>query len=286
MEQKIERKICEICPHGCRLAEGQVGFCGGRICRGGQITALNYGKVTAIALDPIEKKPLRRFCSGNQVLSVGSFGCNLRCSFCQNHRISMGGIEEPVAEDAYIKVTPEQLTDKAVSLQSEGNIGLAYTYNEPLIGYEFVMDCAKKIKAAGMKNVIVTNGYINEAPWKELLPWVDGVNIDLKSFRAGFYEEIQGSLDAVKRSIEMAAKTKHCHVEITTLIIPGKNDDEDEMEEQARWLASLDQEIPLHISRFFPNYKLANIEATPVDKVYELAKAARRHLKYVYTGNC
>ena len=167
---------CELCFHHCTLDEGQIGLCRARGCRGGKIVSLNYGKLTSLALDPIEKKPLRRFHPGSLILSVGSFGCNLRCPFCQNHEISMASD----GEIQTVMVTPEQLAAKAAELVPQGNIGVAYTYNEPLIGYEYVRDCAALIHERGLANVLVTNGTIETAPWRALLPFLDAINIDLK----------------------------------------------------------------------------------------------------------
>ena len=272
--------ICELCFHHCDLFEGQTGFCRARACRDGVIVPLNYGKVTSLALDPIEKKPLRRFYSGSKILSVGSFGCNLRCPFCQNHEISMSGDGE--LETA--EVSPEALADKALELRPYGNIGVAYTYNEPLIGYEYVRDCAALVHERGMVNVLVTNGTIEEAPWKELLPLIDAVNIDLKGFTPEWYQRLGGDLETVKRSISLAAE--RCHVEVTTLLIPGENDSEEEIRSLARWLASVDRDIPLHLSRFFPRYRMMDRPPTPVERVYHLAGAVREYLSFVYTGNC
>lgn len=269
---------CGICPHDCVIAEGQKGFCGARSNQGKQIVADNYGIITSIALDPIEKKPLRRFMPGNNVLSVGSYGCNLRCSFCQNYSISM-----ETANKNYLTITPAQLVEKALELLSAGNIGLAYTYNEPLIGYEFVMDCARLAKESGLKNVVVTNGYINPKPLQELLPYIDALNIDLKGFTADFYRQLGGDLEAVKKSIALAAAA--AHTEVTTLIIPGKNDDAKTMAAQAQWLAQVDCELPLHITRFFPAYQMSYEKPTPVATLQNLAGIAGRYLKYVYVGN-
>lgn len=272
--------ICELCFHHCDLSEGQTGFCRARACQGGAIVPLNYGKVTSLALDPIEKKPLRRFHPGSRILSVGSFGCNLRCPFCQNHEISMSGDGElEMAE-----VSPEALADKALELRPYGNIGVAYTYNEPLIGYEYVQDCAALVHERGMVNVLVTNGTVEEAPWRELLPLIDAVNIDLKGFTPKWYQRLGGDLETVKRSISLAAE--QCHVEVTTLLIPGENDSEEEIRSLAQWLASVDQNIPLHLSRFFPRYRMTDRPPTPVERVYRLADVAREHLPFVYTGNC
>lgn len=270
---------CDLCFHHCRLAEGQTGLCRARANRGGRIVPLNYGKLTALALDPIEKKPLRRFCPGSVILSVGSFGCNLRCPFCQNAGIAAAG-EEISTRDC----SPETLVGEALRLRSRGNIGVAYTYNEPLMGYEYVRDCALLVRQAGLYNVLVTNGIIEEGPWRALLPLIDAVNIDLKGFTEKWYRTLGGDLETVRRSITLAAGS--CHVEVTTLIVPGENDRADEMRALSGWLASVDPDIPLHVSRFFPRHHMSGRPPTPVETVYRLADVARESLRYVYTGNC
>lgn len=270
---------CDICFHHCELDEGRTGLCRARANRGGQIVPLNYGRLTSLALDPIEKKPLRRFHPGGLVLSLGSFGCNLRCPFCQNAEISMAGAEFPAMD-----YSPEALVQLALALRPRGNLGLAYTYNEPLVGYEFVRDCAALVREAGMFNVLVTNGTIEEAPWRALLPLIDAVNIDLKGFTDAWYRRLGGDLETVKRSIALAAEA--CHLEVTTLVVPGCNDGEDELRALSGWLASLSPDIPLHISRFFPRHRMNDLPPTPVDTVYRLAAVARERLRYVYTGNC
>ncbi len=274
---KIE---CNICHHHCMLSDNQVGLCKGRINVDGKITALNYGKITALALDPIEKKPLRHFYPNSKILSVGSYGCNLKCGFCQNSEISMAGANDLNTQYA----TPENLVKMALDLKPEGNIGIAYTYNEPLIGYEFVMDCAKLAKENDLKNVVVTNGCFCEEPMKELLPFIDALNIDLKGFTNKFYENIGGDLETVKNFIKLA--NKYSHIEITTLIIPDENDSEEEMINLSKFIASIDKDIPFHISRFFPCYKMIDKKSTKVDTVYKLATIARKKLNYVYEGNC
>ena len=274
------KALCELCFHHCALDEGQTGLCRARACQDGKIVSLNYGKLTSLALDPIEKKPLRRFHPGSLILSVGSFGCNMRCPFCQNHEISMAGDSGiPTVE-----VSPEQLAAQAAELVPHGSIGVAYTYNEPLTGYEYVRDCAALVHEQGMVNVLVTNGTVEEEPWRALLPLVDAANIDLKGFTPSWYRRLGGDLETVKRSIVLAAE--RCHVEVTTLLIPGENDSEEEIRELARWLASISPEIPLHLSRFFPQYQMVDRLPMPVEQVYRLAEAARGYLSYVYTGNC
>lgn len=271
--------ICELCPHHCALEEGKTGLCRARKNVQGTIISESYGKVTSLALDPIEKKPLSRFCSGSMILSVGSFGCNLRCSFCQNSDIATA---DSSIQTQYI--APQTLVDKALELVPRGNIGIAYTYNEPLVGYEYVLDCAKLARENDLKNVVVTNGMICEDPLLELLPYIDAMNIDLKAFTENFYKTVGGDLETVKNTIRLAAKV--CHVEVTTLVIPGENDTVEEMDALSSWLASIDPSIALHISRFFPHWKMNDRGATPVKTVYTLAGVARKHLQYVYEGNC
>ena len=271
---------CELCFHHCKLEDGQIGLCRARGCRDGVVVPLSYGKLTSLALDPIAKKPLRRFHPRSLILSVGSFGCNLRCPFCQNHEISMAGDSGiPTVE-----VSPEQLAAQAAELVPHGSIGVAYTYNEPLTGYEYVRDCAALVHEQGMVNVLVTNGTVEEEPWRALLPLVDAANIDLKGFTPSWYRRLGGDLETVKRSIVLAAE--RCHVEVTTLLIPGENDSEEEIRELARWLASISPEIPLHLSRFFPQYQMVDRLPTPVEQVYRLSEAAQEYLSHVYTGNC
>ena len=275
------KATCTLCFHHCQLDDGQTGYCRARGNRGGAVVPLNYGKVSGIALDPIEKKPLRRFHPGSKILSVGSYGCNLRCPFCQNHEISMSGAEGVEA----LYLSPDALAGQAQRLRAFGNIGAAYTYNEPLIGYEYVRDCAKLIHGRGMLNVLVSNGTIEEAPWRELLPLLDAVNIDLKGFADAWYQRLGGDLETVKRNIRIAAETG-CHVEVTTLLVTGENDSAEEVQALSEWLAKIDRAIPLHLSRFFPRYRMSDKPPTPVDTVYRLADIARQSLSFVYTGNC
>lgn len=270
---------CQTCMHHCRLEPGQKGLCRARVNDDGRIRCENYGQVTSLALDPIEKKPLRMFYPGSVVLSVGSYGCNLKCPFCQNHEISMAGFS--AAESIYL--SPGELREKALAYRPAGNIGVAFTYNEPLVGWEYVRDAARLVHDAGMKNVLVTNGTASPAVLGEILPFIDAMNIDLKGFREGYYRKLGGSLAVVKEFIAHAAR--HCHVELTTLIVPGENDSVEEMEEEAAWIASISQ-MPLHVTRFFPRYRMTDREATDIDKVYRLAEAAGKYLEHVFTGNC
>ena len=272
--------VCQVCPHHCRLMDGQYGRCGARKNENGKIICDNYGKVTALALDPIEKKPLRYFFPGSMILSVGSYGCNLSCPFCQNHEISMARSENT----GWRMMRPEELADLAEDCRGRGNIGVAFTYNEPLAGYEFVRDTARLVHERGMKNVLVTNGTAKLPVLEELLPYIDAMNIDLKGFTEEYYRKLGGSLETVKEFIRRAAK--ECHVELTTLIVPGENDSAEEMEREAEWIASVDSEIVLHVTRFFPRYRMTDRKATDVEEVYRLRDAAGKYLKYVYTGNC
>lgn len=275
-----ERQIrCPVCMHHCLLQPGQIGRCRARKNENGKSRPVNYGRLTALALDHIEKKPLAMFAPGSRILSAGSFGCNLSCPFCQNYEISMCE-EEP--ETVY--VSPERLAEKALELQRQGNIGVAYTYNEPLVGYEYVRDTAALVRRAGMKNVIVTNGSVTEEVLEEILPFTDAMNIDLKGITDAFYRSLGGDLDTVKRFIKRAAPA--CHVELTTLIVPGENDSEGQMEQLAAWVAGVDDKIPLHVTRFFPRWKMTDRPPTKVETVCRLADVAGRHLKHVFTGNC
>jgi len=276
--------VCNVCFRHCNIAEGETGFCGGRVCREGKITAGNYGRVTALALDPIEKKPLRRFRPGEMILSVGSYGCNLRCPFCQNNGISWSEEAMSMARRAH-RITPAQLADLAEQYIDQGNMGVAFTYNEPLIGYEFVRDTAQLVREKGMVNVMVTNGTAELSVLEELLPFMDAMNIDLKGFTDRYYEEVLGGdRRMVMEFIRRAAAD--CHVELTTLVVPGENDSEEEILELAGWVADLDPDIPLHLTRFFPQFHMTDRPPTDVGQLLHLVETARQRLRYVYAGNC
>ncbi len=283
---------CEVCFHRCDIPEGGRGLCGARTCVNGAVTAANYGRITALALDPIEKKPLRRFRPGSRILSVGSYGCNLRCPFCQNHGISWSREAMRLSETAET-VTPAALVETALRMKARGNIGLAFTYNEPLIGWEFVRDTAALAHGAGLVNVMVTNGTARLPVLEALLPHIDAMNIDLKGFTERYYADVLGGdLEMVKAFIARAVQA--CHVELTTLIVPGENDSEEEMRALTGWVAGLrgaggetvGHAIPLHISRFFPRFRMTDRPPTEVESVFRLAETARERLDYVYTGNC
>ena len=276
--------VCKVCFRHCDIEEGALGACKARTCLDGVVVAANYGRVTALALDPIEKKPLARFCPGSKILSYGSYGCNLFCPFCQNYDISRTDGSEFEAED---KLTPEALADIAYKFRNRGNIGVAYTYNEPMVSYEFVRDTARLVKEKGMKNVLVTNGTAELPVLEEILPFIDAMNVDIKSMSEKTYSDVlKGDLATTKAFIERAVKD--CHVELTMLIVTDMNDSEEEMRELVDWISGLEggKEIPLHISRFFPRYKMTDRPATDIGKIYKLAEIARGRLKYVYTGNC
>ncbi|MBQ6549996.1 MAG: AmmeMemoRadiSam system radical SAM enzyme [Lachnospiraceae bacterium] len=280
--------VCEVCFRHCHIEEGRLGFCGARTAENGRVVPYHYGRISGLALDPIEKKPLARFCPGSMILSVGGFGCNLRCPFCQNDDISWSAEASRYAERAE-QVSPEALADLAERMRGRGNIGVAFTYNEPLISFEFVRDTAKLVKERGMKNVLVTNGTAELPVLRELGRYIDAMNIDLKGFTDRYYSKVlQGDRGQVLAFIEEAVKTSH--VELTTLIVPGENDSEEEMRALSSWVSKLrnpdGESVPLHVSRFFPRFHMTDRPATPVRKVYRLAEVAREVLPYVYTGNC
>lgn len=268
---------CNLCPHGCVLAKDAAGVCRARKNFDGGLYSLNYACVASIALDPVEKKPLYHFHPGKLILSAGTFGCNFKCGYCQNWAIAHMDAETSA-------ITPQELADLAVEYTGRGNIGVAYTYNEPSVWYEFVLDSAKLVRERNLLNVLVTNGFINREPLKQLLPYIDAMNIDVKAFTESFYEKYcKGGLDAVRKTVELAAS--NCHVEITTLVIPGLNNSPEEIGELARWLSSIDRNIVLHLSRFFPNYQMNDIPPTPLSTLKAAREKAIEHLRYVYLGN-
>lgn len=278
---------CEVCYRHCNINEGGTGFCGVRTCKGGKVIPGNYGKITAVALDPIEKKPLKMFMSGSKILSIGSYGCNLRCPFCQNYDISWGREIKSFAGRTQI-ISPKDIVLKAIDLKSQGNIGIAFTYNEPLLGYEFVRDTARLAKEKDLVTVLVTNGTASAQVYEEIAPYIDAMNIDIKSFSSDFYRNlINGDLAMTKDFIDRSVKS--CHVELTNLIIPGENDSEEEMRELSKWIHFLEiktgKKIPLHVTRFFPKFHMTDRDATNIDLIYRLADVARENLEFVFEGN-
>jgi pyruvate formate lyase activating enzyme len=273
--QQVEDKHtkCLLCPQGCVIGEGKLGVCRVRKNNGGVLYSLIYAEVTSIANDPIEKKPLYHFYPGSHILSLGTYGCNLSCGFCQNWQISQTS-------------APTQTLSPQAAVELAGryhSLGLAYTYNEPFIWYEYVLETAKLARAQGLKNVLVTNGEVNQEPLLELLPYIDAMNIDLKSINDSFYRQYcRGKLSPVLDTIRLAHQ--RCHVEVTNLIIPGLNDAEEEITRLVNWLAGLRSDIPLHFSRYFPHHQF-NQPPTPTSTLLAARKLAQDKLKFVYIGN-
>jgi len=267
------RVVCALCPHNCRIAPGREGFCRVRGNRDGKLIALTYGRIVASHMDPIEKKPLYHFLPGQDILSIGTAGCNLRCAFCQNWDLVLGGIPATV--------TPlRKIIDQAQQL---GSLGIAYTYNEPGIWFEYLMDCARAAREAGLKNVLVTNGFMNPDPWAEICSVADAMNIDLKSMDPEFYKRLcKAERDPVLVNIRTAAAS--CHVEVTNLIVTGENDSHELIEQVIDFVASIRDTIPLHFSRYFPQHEFT-APPTPPETLDWAVTAARKKLKYVYAGN-
>lgn len=269
---------CELCPRGCVIKPGHKGFCRVRENREGVLYAVNYGKYTALALDPIEKKPLYHFFPGSSILSIGTFGCSFHCSFCQNWQIAHHASEGE-------KITPQGLAFLAKEAVQQGSIGVAYTYSEPLMWYEFLLDAAQEVQKAGLKNILVTNGFIRPEPFDRLLPFIDALNIDIKGFTGEFYQKIAKGEFAPVLAVAEAAYHAGKHLEITTLLIPGLNDSIEEVERLVAWVAErLGPEVPLHFSRYFPNYKM-DLAPTPLETLERARNIAGKKLKYVYLGN-
>ncbi|MEX0973771.1 MAG: AmmeMemoRadiSam system radical SAM enzyme [Bacillota bacterium] len=269
---------CRLCPHGCLILPGKAGICQVRENRGGTLYSRNYGQLSSLALDPVEKKPLFHVDPGSYLFSVGSYGCNFGCQFCQNWQISQ---EKPDLFEA----TPDRVIELALEHRKAhpGVTGIAYTYNEPTVWMEFVLDCARKSKESGLRNILITNGYVSEEVLREALPLVDALNIDVKGWTEGFYKKvIRGRLAPVLRAVEAAHEKSW--VEVTYLVIPGDNDSDDEVRGLSKWLAGLSPAIPLHLSRYFPNYRYER-PATPVSTLERLRDVAMEDLHYVYIGN-
>jgi len=267
---------CRICPHNCLIRAGKRGICRVRINLGGTLFAANYGEVSSLALDPIEKKPLYHFHPGKHILSVGTVGCNFDCGFCQNYQIAH---EDPPTRF----MSPFELAELAREARERGSVGVAFTYSEPLMWYEYLRDALPVVEAEGLVNVLVTNGYINHQPLMAILPHVKAMNIDLKSFSEQFYRiNCHARLAPVQAVIEICAALTH--VELTTLLVTGLNDTPEEIEELARWVAAINPEIPLHLSAYYPARKF-RLPPTPHATMKMAREVARAHLKHVYVGN-
>lgn len=265
---------CVLCPRLCKLKPGQVGVCAGRENVDGKLLATNYGQVVALNIDPIEKKPLYHFYPGSKILSVGPNGCNLRCKNCQNWQISQR--EHPTRY-----IPPQDLVEMAKHAHS---VGIAFTYAEPLIWWEYIADIAPRAHKQELKIVLVSNGYINEAPLRELLPDIDAINIDIKSMNPSFYESVcSGTLTDVLRTARLAFQTGVA-VEITNLVIPGLNDKDEDFSQLIDFLAALSDRIPLHFSRYFPQHEMT-VGATPIERLQRAHELAIAKLKHVYIGN-
>jgi pyruvate formate lyase activating enzyme len=271
---------CNLCPHRCLIQDGKTGLCHVRRNVDGELQVETYGRVSAIHLDPIEKKPLYHFYPGSSILSIGSVGCNMKCKFCQNCDISQVGIQKDIALEEF---TIDQIVNEASTLT--GNIGVAFTYNEPTVCYEFMLDVAKATHAQGLKNAMITNGYIETEPMKGLLPFIDAFNVDLKAFTESFYQRQTNShLEPVKQTLVLLRKAQK-YVEITNLIIPGFNDSIEEFKEMIGWIYNtLGKQTILHLSRYFPRYQFTK-PATPEMVLHRFYEIAREKLDYVYIGN-
>lgn len=282
--EKINGGIrCSLCPHHCEIKDGSVGLCKVRKNISGDLMSMNYGIVSATNLDRIEKKPLYHYYPGKMIYSIGSIGCNLRCLYCQNHSIAQGDFSN-IYERAK-RTNPKSIIEDALRAEEEDSIGIAYTYNEPTVWYEYMKDIAIEAREKGLKNIMVSNGYIEEKPLEELLGVIDAFSIDLKGYSDEFYRKVTGStLAPVKRTLEKVAKSSS-HLEVEYLVIPGENDDTEEFERLIKWYKNtLGRGVPLHINRYFPHYKMT-IEQTPVDTLIKLFEIAKKYLDHVYIGN-
>lgn len=273
-----EKLECLLCPHFCKISKGKTGICGVRMNTGEKIELTTYNTLSSYSVDPIEKKPLYHFFPGSNIFSIGSYGCNLRCDFCQNYQIS---------QNVPQSILPEMTIKKIIrdALGTKNNVGVAFTYNEPTISFEFIHDVAKLANTEGLFTVLVSNGYVNPEPLEEIIKFIDAFNIDLKAFNEDFYKKLAGgSLAPVKTSLKQIADSGK-HLEITTLIIPGQNDNEQEMAFQTEWIANeLGPDVPFHLSKYFPTYKRDN-PPTPEETLLKLSAIASKNLNYVYTGN-
>lgn len=266
---------CSLCPHNCIISEGNIGLCSVRGNINNHLELPFKGIISAIAVDPIEKKPLFHFFPGSKILSIGFYGCNFHCNFCQNYQIS----QKYNVNNKDKSISPLELIQL---VQKKGLTSIAYTYSEPVIHFEYIMECADLAHKYDIKNVLVTNGFLNPEPARELLSKMDGVNVDLKAFTQIFYTKLGGKIEPVKYFIKLAAELTH--LEVTTLIIPGENDTSVEIMKIANFLSSIDTNIPLHISSYYPVYKY-EISSPSKETILSLSKKAAQILNYVYPGN-
>lgn len=284
LSKKLESKkvLCQACSQSCVLDEGEYGICGVRKVEDGELRLLVYGVVAAINVDPIEKKPMFNFLPKSKAFSLGTVGCNLSCKFCQNHTISQ------YPKENNHKIAGDKLLPKQVVKLAQENLcdSIAYTYNEPIVFFEYTYDIAKIAHENGLKNIYVTSGYETKKAIDLLSPYLDGMNIDIKSFSDDFYKEICGArLKPVLESVKYAYE-KGIWIEITTLLISGKNDSDEEIRSIARFISDIDKSIPWHISAFHPMYKMLDIERTSKTTLRRAYKIALEEgLKYVYVGN-
>jgi len=279
-KKEKEKVKCLACFHKCLIGEGKTGICGVRKNIGGKLFLLVYGKVASMNADPIEKKPLYHFLPGTRAFSIGTIGCNFKCEWCQNFDISQISKKEKVIFGR--DITPKEVVEGAIKT---GCKSIAYTYNEPAIFVEFVKDCVVLARKKGLKNILVTNGYFSEESFDFIKNYIDAVNIDLKCFNDKTYQKYCGAklqpvLDSIKWFYDAGI-----HIEVTTLVIPGLNDSDKELEEIAKFISSIDKNIPWHISRFFPMYKMKDKEITPIETLKRAEKIGKKYLKYVYLGN-
>jgi pyruvate formate lyase activating enzyme len=266
--------VCELCPRACKLKNGEEGDCWGYKNVDGKLIAANYGRIVTAVYDPMEKKPFYHYYPNSTVLSLAANGCNLRCQFCQNHDIAL-----------------ERKESKDISLQTvldysgkSHSIGVAYTFTEPLVWYEFLMDSSRKLKGIGQKNILVSNGYINEKPFREIIPYIDAINISVKSMRKETYEKLaEGDVDVVLRSIKIAHETTH--LELTYLLIHDVTDSEQEIGEFVDFVAGVGKDIPVHFKRFFPHYKMTSHPMTPNETLVKAYKIASQKLNYIYLSD-
>jgi len=281
--EKLSEELvqCNLCPHNCKIKDQKRGLCGVRENQKGKLISIVYGKACATAVDPIEKKPLFHFLPGTMSYSVATVGCNLTCKFCQNWEISQGN--KPNKPIYGHDLTPKDIVDDAQKNKCES---IAYTYTEPTIFYEYAYDTCVLAKKKGIKNIFVSNGFINPGPIDKISKVLDGINIDLKGFSEEYYEKICGArLQPILDAIKQYHKNR-VWVEVTTLIVPGHNDNEEMLNKIAEFIAKIDKSIPWHISRFYPHYKMQDTPPTDIKIIHKAVEIGKKHgLKYIYAGN-